>query len=115
MVKSDRELKDESPMAAWGPNKRVVWVAVAALLTAASMPALADEAVPATTAPGPTPPSAGDTMWQFGQQQTLCLEWTDGCRVCRRIDATEMSCSNVGIACRLEAIRCTSGETGKSN
>jgi hypothetical protein len=101
-------------MAAWGPNKRLIRVAVAALLTAASMPALADEAAPGALAPDRTPPSAADTMWQFGQQQQLCVEWTDGCRVCRRIAANEMSCSNVGIACRLEAIRCTSGES-KSN
>jgi hypothetical protein len=102
-------------MPAWGPNKRLIRVAVAALLTAASMPALADEAGPGAMAPGRTPPSSADTMWQFGNEQKLCIEWTDGCRVCRRIDANQMSCSNVGIACRLEEIRCTLGETGKSN
>jgi hypothetical protein len=102
-------------MPALGPNKRLALISLAALLTAASMPALADEAVPGAMAPGRTPRSSTDTMWQFGQQQKLCQEWTDGCRVCRRIDANAMSCSNVGIACRLEEIRCTSGETGKSN
>jgi hypothetical protein len=115
LVKGDRKLEDERPMSAWGPNKRLVLISVAALITAVSLPALADEAVPGAMAPGRTPPSSADTMWQFGQQRKLCIEWTDGCRVCRRIDANEMSCSNVGIACRLEEIRCTAGETGTPN
>jgi hypothetical protein len=103
------------PKSLWGPNERLVLILVAALLTAAGMPALADEATPATTAPVPPTPASADTMWQFGNEQKLCVEWTDGCRVCRRIDANQMSCSNVGIACRLEEIRCTLGEAGKSN
>jgi hypothetical protein len=36
-----------------------------------------------------------------------CLEWTDGCRICRRPPAGEVACSNVGIACAPQATRCT--------
>jgi len=35
-----------------------------------------------------------------------CLEWTDGCRVCQRVN-NEVSCSNVGIACVPKAEECT--------
>ena len=37
-----------------------------------------------------------------------CLEWTNGCRVCQRAAAnSEVSCSNVGIACVLKTEECT--------
>ena len=46
-------------------------------------------------------------MWQFGERDKLCLAWTDGCRGCRRTDAGAFDCSNVGIACVQQDIRCT--------
>jgi hypothetical protein len=36
-----------------------------------------------------------------------CLEWTDGCRVCQRAANSEVSCSNVGIACTPKPEECT--------
>lgn len=36
-----------------------------------------------------------------------CLEWTDGCRVCMRQPGGEAACSNIGIACLPEKLRCT--------
>jgi hypothetical protein len=36
-----------------------------------------------------------------------CLEWTDNCRVCQRAANSEVSCSNVGIACVPKAEECT--------
>jgi hypothetical protein len=61
--------------------------------------------------PGQTTPSrskhAGETLWQFGRREKICIEWTDGCRGCRRIDGNHFSCSNIGIACQPQEIRCT--------
>ena len=36
-----------------------------------------------------------------------CLEWTDGCRVCARQQDGSNACSNVGIACLPQTVRCT--------
>jgi hypothetical protein len=36
-----------------------------------------------------------------------CLEWTDGCRVCARQTDGGTACSNVGIACLPQTVRCT--------
>jgi ATP-dependent DNA ligase len=52
-------------------------------------------ASPATPAAKPQGPDAA------------CLEWTDGCRVCQRAANSEVSCSNVGIACVPKAEECT--------
>ena len=44
---------------------------------------------------------------QFAPPDATCLEWTDGCRTCQKPPAGEATCSNVGIACISEALRCT--------
>jgi len=36
-----------------------------------------------------------------------CLEWTDGCRVCARQKDGSDACSNIGIACLPQKLRCT--------
>jgi hypothetical protein len=36
-----------------------------------------------------------------------CAEWTDGCRVCARQQDGGAACSNVGIACLPQTVRCT--------
>ncbi|KQS58200.1 hypothetical protein ASG32_31470 [Methylobacterium sp. Leaf361] len=40
-----------------------------------------------------------------------CLEWTDGCKVCRRL-AEEPACSLPGIACQPGAPQCLSRRDG---
>ena len=43
----------------------------------------------------------------FAPPDATCLEWTDGCRTCLKPPAGETTCSNVGIACINQALRCT--------
>jgi hypothetical protein len=78
----------------------LAWIAPA---TAADLspPALQPpQPLPASTAPSA---SAGG----FAPPDAACLEWTDGCRTCQRPPAGEIACSNVGIACVPQAMRCT--------
>ena len=42
-----------------------------------------------------------------GMLPANCLEWTDGCRVCARQNDGSQTCSNIGIACVLQTLRCT--------
>jgi hypothetical protein len=35
-----------------------------------------------------------------------CLEWTDGCTICAKIDADTPACSTPGIACQPAGIQC---------
>ena len=96
------------------PAKMLRW-AIAAALPLASLampatlgaPAIAEEAAPLAAV---TP---DDTIWQFGRQQKLCIEWTDDCRQCRRAETDAISCSNIGIACQPKEIRCTLRKTEK--
>ena len=39
-------------------------------------------------------PKGVETLWQFGKQESSCIEWGDGCR----ISQDEIVCSNIGIA-----------------
>ena len=75
----------------------VPWLGLA---TAADLPPQtppAAQAVPAVPAA-----NAG-----FAPPDSACLEWTDGCRTCQRPPAGEAACSNVGIACVPQSMRCT--------
>ena len=36
-----------------------------------------------------------------------CVEWTDNCRVCKRVSPEEFACSNVAIACIQRKGQCT--------
>jgi hypothetical protein len=54
-------------------------------------------------APASTP-AAGSV---FAPPEPGCLEWTDGCRVCQQPPAGEVFCSNIGMACTPQALRCT--------
>jgi hypothetical protein len=58
----------------------------------------------------PPPPAATERTRDakgFAPPDATCLEWTDGCRTCQRPPGGEATCSNVGIACVPQAIRCT--------
>lgn len=56
----------------------------------------------ADTIPSPSEAS----LHGYGDSEKTCQEWTDGCRTCRRSEASEPSCSNIGIACQPKAIAC---------
>lgn len=62
---------------------------------------------------------AGDaesaSLWRFGEHDKLCIEWTDGCRTCRRTGAGAADCSNIEIACQPTEARCTSKAGAKLN
>ena len=86
-------------------NRASVWfLAVAALLW--FTPAMAtDLGLPARRKPAAVPvPAAVDA---FAPPDATCMEWTDGCRTCQKPPAGEAICSNVGIACVSQALRCT--------
>ncbi len=77
------------------------WLIAAALISIA--PALAaDLPLEPKSAPSPTD---GNPL---AAPAAACLEWTDGCRICKRDAAGgQASCSNVGIACVPKAVNCT--------
>ena len=52
-------------------------------------------------------PAADVSIQGYGDQDKSCAEWTDGCRTCRRGEAGEPVCSNIGPACQPAAITCT--------
>ena len=51
---------------------------------------------------------ASDTWVQgYGRHNKDCLEWTDTCVKCARNQSgADYSCSNIGIACQPEEVRC---------
>jgi len=51
-------------------------------------------------------PKGVETLWQFGKKESSCIEWGDGCRICRRISQDEIVCSNIGIACQIKEVKC---------
>jgi hypothetical protein len=77
------------------------WVA-AALWPAVAL--ASDVTPPATPVPPASSPPAASI---FVPPEPACLEWTDGCRVCRKPPTGEVACSNIGLACLLQAPRCT--------
>jgi hypothetical protein len=56
----------------------------------------------------PTSDRASDTGVQgYGRDNKDCLEWTDTCVKCARNQSGgDYSCSNIGIACQPEEVRC---------
>ena len=78
-----------------------------ALCLALSPPVFADEA--ATPTPTPTPTATLDpkeqaSLQSFGVANPTCMEWSDGCAVCKRDES--MHCSTPGIACLPVEIAC---------
>jgi hypothetical protein len=51
--------------------------------------------------------SADMSIQGYGDRDKACAEWTDGCRTCRRDEAGEPLCSNIGPTCQPAAITCT--------
>jgi hypothetical protein len=62
--------------------------------------------VAAAQAP-PAPPVADASIHGYGDRDTTCAEWTDGCRTCRRDEAGAPVCSNIGPTCQPAAITCS--------
>ena len=69
-------------------------------------------AVVAQDSAGPAPPPAGAGspasihIHNYGAFDLKCLRWTDGCRTCSRGEASETTCSNIGIACQPTEVKC---------
>ena len=56
--------------------------------------------------PAPDPRAEEASMHSYADSDKTCQEWTDSCRACRRTDAGEPACSNIGISCQPKAITC---------
>jgi len=80
----------------------VALVLVAA--ASAQAPSQSPQQVPSQS---PPPAEQAASMRGFGDADKTCQEWNDGCVTCRRPDAGEAVCSNIGIACQPQAISCT--------
>ena len=89
---------------------RILATAIGALVSANAV-AVADEPAPTRGMPPAAHRAADESIWMFGKRDKLCLEWTDGCRGCLRSGPDDFSCSNIGIACQPQDIRCTSRTT----
>ena len=53
--------------------------------------------------PAEKPPS----VHRYGDVDTTCQQWFDGCRACDRGSDGAPACSNIGIACQPKAVQCT--------
>jgi hypothetical protein len=88
---------------------RPAWL-LSLLILALTAPAFATD-LPLKPAPRPVQPKAAPASPAAAKPagpDATCLEWTDGCRVCQRTAAnSEVSCSNVGIACTPKTEECT--------
>ena len=77
-----------------------------------SLPAALAMALAFGAASAQTPPPAQDpkteeaSMHGYGDTDRTCQEWTDACITCRRSDAGEPLCPNIGIVCQPKAITC---------
>jgi hypothetical protein len=69
--------------------------------------ARADELAP--PAMPQTPPAQAGSVHEvetYGDADATCLEWSNGCQVCRRQPSGGWACSTPGIACVPEAVTC---------
>ncbi len=78
--------------------------ALAALAAFAARPALADEP---TMAPLLKPPAEITSVQAFGDANTACAEWSNGCAICKRDESGNFACSTPGIACQPKAAACS--------
>jgi len=42
----------------------------------------------------------------YGADAPNCLEWTDGCVICRKLEDNDAACSTAGFACVAREIAC---------
>jgi hypothetical protein len=48
----------------------------------------------------------------YGDLHPSCLEWSDGCMVCRRDEGPAPACSTPGLSCQPHAIGCDESRSG---
>ncbi len=56
--------------------------------------------------PPPSPKEREAIVQAYGEADANCLEWTDGCVICRRLEGAEAACSTPGVACEPGDIAC---------
>ncbi len=71
---------------------------------ALTVSAAAGEPTPPSPAPEGLPQGEEATLHSFAETHPACVEWSDGCAVCKR--AMSVSCSTPGIACQPAEITC---------
>jgi hypothetical protein len=71
-------------------------------------------AVEAETLPAPAPAPAQRPPAAPGADPSTCIEWTDGCIVCRRQADGASACSTPGIACTPSEPSCSQRLHGSS-
>jgi hypothetical protein len=58
--------------------------------------------------PRPLKPAGGEvSVLGYGDRETTCRQWTDGCRTCTRGETGDPLCSNIGPACQPVAVTCS--------
>ncbi len=82
LLRSDNDIDPHELTAMWF---KLLGASIALIL-------MAREAVPATQ--------------NYGARNKDCLEWTDTCVNCVRIQSGDFSCSNIGIACQPKDVTC---------
>jgi hypothetical protein len=78
------------------------------LLLALSGSAAAADLLGPPDLPAPTraPVAEPASIHGFGDREPGCMEWSDSCRTCSRGTDGAPTCSNVGIACQPQEIKC---------
>ena len=68
-------------------------------------------AVSPVSADIPPPPVAPKAIAAFADDKPNCLEWTDGCTICKKQADGSVACSTVGAACVQTAPVCSKQKT----
>jgi hypothetical protein len=45
-------------------------------------------------------------IFNYVDQDSTCIRWTDKCRTCNRSISADIVCSNIGIACQPTEVEC---------
>jgi hypothetical protein len=85
-------------------RRRFRWSIAAILAISPAFAPAADVPPELRAAPQSTPAPA--ELPVLAPPDATCMEWTDGCRTCRKPLVGETACSNIGIACQPQALRC---------
>ena len=70
-----------------------------------------DAALSPARADIPPPPAQPKAIDAFADDKPECLEWTDGCFLCKRQADAAAACSTVGLACVQTEPHCTKPKT----
>jgi hypothetical protein len=57
--------------------------------------------------PPPEIAASEASIHSYGDRDTTCAEWTDGCRTCVKPEGGDPTCPNIGPACQPKAITCS--------